>query len=138
MPESQAKVAIVTRSTQGLGETIARQLIAEGMIGSLVICGRNAENGRRLVDEFTGRGCAAKFVPAELARADDCRKVVDTARSAFGRVDYLVNSAATTDRGTILDSTPELFDRIMAINVRAPFLLMQDALKIMIEKGSAG
>jgi NAD(P)-dependent dehydrogenase (short-subunit alcohol dehydrogenase family) len=50
----------------------------------------------------------------------------------------LVNSAATSERGTILDTTPELFDRIMAINVRAPFFLMQAVVKIMIEKGIAG
>ena len=106
MPESQPKVAIVTGSTQGLGEIVARQLIAERMIRGLVICGRNAANGRRLAEEFTGLGCQTRFVEADLARVEDCRRIVQTARDAFDRVDYLVNSAATTDRGTILDSSP--------------------------------
>jgi NAD(P)-dependent dehydrogenase (short-subunit alcohol dehydrogenase family) len=138
MPEARAKVAIVTGSTQGLGEAIARQLIFEKMVGGLVICGRNGENGRRLAAEFSGQGCRTEFVAADLTKVDDCRRVIDAARGAFDHVDYLVNSAATSQRGTILDSTPELFDRIIALNVRAPFFLMQGALQWMIETGVAG
>jgi NAD(P)-dependent dehydrogenase (short-subunit alcohol dehydrogenase family) len=144
---SPAKVAIVTGSTQGLGEAIARRLIDEGMIGGLVICGRNGEQGRRLAEEFnkekekdkdTGRSCRTEFVCADLARVEDCRRVVETAQRTFDRVDYLVNSAATSERGTILDAPPELFDRIVAINVRAPFFLMQGVLKLMVERKIAG
>jgi NAD(P)-dependent dehydrogenase (short-subunit alcohol dehydrogenase family) len=138
MSESQSKVAIVTGSTQGLGEAIARRLVAEGMIDGLVICGRNVEGGRQLAAEFSQRGCRTEFVAADLARIDDCRALVERARAAFGRVDYLVNSAATTDRGGILDTTPELFDRTVAVNVRAPFFLMQDALRLMVERRIAG
>lgn len=133
-----AKVAIITGSTQGLGEEIARRLIAERTIGGLVICGRNADNGRRLAREFTEEGCRTEFVTADLARVEDCRKIIETAEQTFRRVDYLVNSAATTERGTILDSSPELFDRMVAINVRAPFFLMQGALRIMIEQKICG
>lgn len=132
------KVAIVTGSTQGLGEAIARRLIEDESIGGLVICGRNVENGQRLAREFGGRGCRTEFVRADLAVVADCRAVIEMAKSAFGRIDLLVNSAATSERGGILDSTPELFDRIMAINVRAPFFLMQGAIKLMIERGIAG
>lgn len=138
MDTSGAKVAIVTGSTQGLGEAIARKLIAEKMIGGLVICGRNAGSGQRLAGELASLGCRTEFVTADLSRVEDCRRVVDAARSAFGRVDYLVNSAATSERGTILESSPDLFERIMNLNVRAPFFLMQGALKLMIEKGTRG
>jgi NAD(P)-dependent dehydrogenase (short-subunit alcohol dehydrogenase family) len=138
MTEPQTKVAIVTGSTQGLGEAIARELVTEKMIGGLVICGRSAAGGRRLAGEFTERGCKTEFVSADLTRVEDCRSVIDAARRKFNRIDYLVNSAATSERGTILDSTPELFDRIFALNVRAPFFLMQGALQLMIEKNIAG
>src|SRR5262245_1877923 len=114
MPDPVTEVAIVTGSTQGLGAAIAREPIAEKVIGGLVVCGRNAANGRRLAGEFGERGCKTEFVAADLARVEDCRNVIDAARRAFGRIDYLVNSAATSERGTILDSTPELFDRIFA------------------------
>jgi NAD(P)-dependent dehydrogenase (short-subunit alcohol dehydrogenase family) len=138
MTDSRSKVAIVTGSTQGLGEAIARELVAERMIDGLVICGRSAAGGRRLAGELTERGCKTEFVSADLSRVEDCRSVIDAARRNFHRIDYLVNSAATSERGTILDSTPELFDRIFALNVRAPFFLMQGALHLMIEKNIAG
>lgn len=135
---ANTKIAIVTGSTQGLGEAIARQLIADKMIAGLVICGRNVESGRRLASEFASLGCRTEFAVADLARLEDCQGVIEAARRAFDRVDYLVNSAATSERGTILDSSPELFDRIVALNVRAPFFLMQGALRLMIEKGIQG
>jgi NAD(P)-dependent dehydrogenase (short-subunit alcohol dehydrogenase family) len=132
------RVAIVTGSTQGLGEAIARRLVDEALIGGLVICGRSAEKGEKLAREFSGRGCRMEFVRADLAVVEDCRRVIEAARRAFGRIDFLVNSAATSERGTILDTTPELFDRIMALNVRAPFFLMQGAIQTMIDGGIAG
>ncbi len=132
------KVAIVTGSTQGLGEAIARELVAENMIGGLIICGRNATSGARLAAEFSALGTRTEFVAADLGRVADCSSIIDTARRAFGRVDYLVNSAATSERGSILDSTPALFERIFAINVRAPFFLIQGALQLMLEQGIAG
>lgn len=138
MAEPGLRVAIVTGSTQGLGEAIARNLVEAKSIGGLVICGRNAKGGRRLADEFTRAGCRTEFVAADLTQVDDCRNVIEAAQRAFGRIDYLVNSAATSQRGTILDATPELFDRIVALNVRAPFFLMQGALRLMKEQGIRG
>jgi NAD(P)-dependent dehydrogenase (short-subunit alcohol dehydrogenase family) len=132
------KVAIVTGSTQGLGEAIARRLVEEGLIGGLVICGRTAENGEKLAREFSQRGCRTEFVRADLASVEDCRRIAETARRAFDRIDILANCAATSERGTILDSSPELYDRIMAINVRAPFFLMQAAIQTMIDRKIPG
>ena len=116
--DASEKVAIVTGSTQGLGEAIARRLVDEALIGGLVICGRNGENGERLAREFRPNGCRTQFVRADLAVIEDCRRVTDAARRAFGRIDFLVDSAATSERGTILDTTPELFDRIMGLAQR--------------------
>ncbi|PVE24839.1 short-chain dehydrogenase [Microvirga sp. KLBC 81] len=123
-------VAVVTGGTQGLGETIARTLAERGAAG-LVICGRNAERGEAVAREITAQGCRTEFVKADLSHMDDTRQVMVRADSAFGRVDVLVNAAGITDRGTIFDTSPELFDRMFAVNVRAPFFLMQDAAKIM-------
>ncbi len=71
------KVAVVTGSTQGLGEAIARRLVDEALIGGLVICGRSAENGERLAREFSERGCRTEFIQADLAVVEDCRRVTD-------------------------------------------------------------
>jgi len=124
------KVAVVTGGTQGLGEAVAR-LFAERGVRGLVICGRNTERGRAVAADLARQGCRAEFVRADLAVMDDTRAVMAAADRAFGRVDVLVNAAGITDRGTLFDTSPELFDRMFAVNTRAPFFLMQDAAKIM-------
>lgn len=124
------KIAVVTGGTQGLGEAVAR-LFAERGAGGLVICGRNADRGRAVADDITRQGCRAEYVRADLALVENTRAVMAAADRAFGRVNVLVNAAGITDRGTFFDTSPELFDRMFAINTRAPFFLMQDAAQIM-------
>src|SRR4051794_5636786 len=107
------KVAVVTGGTQGLGEAIARLLVARGAAG-IVITGRHAERAQRVCAELESMGSRAVFVPADLAEIDQVRTIVAGADAAFGRVDCLVNAAGLTDRGSILDTSPELFDRMYA------------------------
>ncbi len=133
----KGKVGIVTGGTQGLGEAIAR-LFAERGAAGLVIVGRNEERGKAVADDISKSGCPTHLVAADLADLAACRKIVPAAEEAFGRVDVLVNAAAITDRGTILDTSPELFDALFNVNVRAPFFLMQDAAKAMIKRGIPG
>jgi NAD(P)-dependent dehydrogenase (short-subunit alcohol dehydrogenase family) len=130
MRQLEGKVAVVTGGTQGLGEAVARLFTKRGAAG-LVICGRQADKGEAVASELTAGSCRALFVRADLAEVEEARRVIAAADRAFGRVDVLINAAGITDRGTILDTTPELFDRMMAVNLRAPFFLMQGAATIM-------
>jgi hypothetical protein len=131
------KVAVVTGSTQGLGETIAKLFADRGCTG-LVIAGRNAKNGARVKADLENKGAKTVFVEADLGNMADVRKLVAACEETFGRIDALVNAAAITDRGTIWDTSPDLFDRMFAVNVRAPFFLMQDALTLMKKTGTRG
>ena len=131
------KVAIVTGSTQGLGEAVAQLFAARGIAG-LVITGRNAERGEAVRAALEARGVKTIFVAADLSRTEAAEEIVAAADKAFGRVDILVNSAGITDRGTIWDTDPALFDTMFAVNVRAPFFLMQHALKVMKREGIRG
>ena len=124
------KVAVVTGGTQGLGEAIAR-LFAERGAKGIVICGRNAENGKRVAGALSKGGCRVEYVKADLADLAETRAVMAAVDRTFGRVDTLVNAAGITDRGTVFDTSPELFERMMAVNLRAPFFLLQDAATIM-------
>lgn len=133
----KGRVAVVTGGTQGVGEAIARELVARELSG-LVICGRQTHKGETVAATLTKAGCPTLFVEADLARTVDAQTVVRRADTRFGRVDILVNAAGITDRGNILDTTPELFDRMVAINVRAPFFLMQEAVKVMVREKIAG
>jgi NAD(P)-dependent dehydrogenase (short-subunit alcohol dehydrogenase family) len=131
------KIAVVTGGTQGLGEAIARLFAERGAVG-IVICGRNSDNGARVAREISSTGCAVLYVKADLARVADCRKVVAEADSRFGRVDLLVNAAALTDRGDIFDTTEERYNQIFDVNVRAPFFLIQETVRVMRREKIAG
>jgi NAD(P)-dependent dehydrogenase (short-subunit alcohol dehydrogenase family) len=131
------KVAIVTGGSQGLGEAIAR-LFAERGAAGIVTCGRNRENGERIASEISAASCPTVFVQADLAKVADCRKVVAKADERFGRVDALVNAAALTDRGNIFDTTEERYNEIFDVNVRAPFFLIQETVRIMRRETIAG
>ncbi|MCH7711663.1 MAG: SDR family oxidoreductase [Proteobacteria bacterium] len=127
----------VTGGTQGVGETVALALAGAGAAG-IVICGRNARNGARVKEALEEKGAEAEFVEADLEVPGDCRKVIAACDTRFGRIDGLLNAAGLTERGTIEDTTVELWDRMFAINARAPFILMQDAIKLMRREGTAG
>ena len=131
MKQFSGKIAIITGGTQGLGVAISR-LFAERGAEGIVTCGRSQEKGEAQAAKIMAEtGTKTLFVAADLGKVEDCRNVVAQADAMFGRVDTLVNAAAVTDRGTILDTSPELFDYMFAVNVRAPFFLIQDTLKIM-------
>ncbi|ABC92458.1 putative oxidoreductase protein [Rhizobium etli CFN 42] len=132
------KIAIVTGGTQGLGATIAR-LFAERGAQGIVICGRNEAKGNTKAAEISAAtGVKVVYVRADLAKVEDAQNVVRACDEAFCRVDALVNAAAITDRGTILDTSPELFDAMFAVNVRAPFFLMQETVKVMRREKTEG
>jgi len=131
------KIALITGSTQGVGEAVARRLAAEGAAG-ITVCGRNRQRGEAVADNLATAGTPAVFVPVELGDVDSCRNLVAATDAQFGRIDVLVNAAALTLRGTITDTTVELWDTIMNVNVRAPFLLMQRVIAIMRREQSGG
>lgn len=131
------QVAIVTGSTQGLGESVARQLHAIGIRG-LVLCGRSQDKGKALAEELTDASCKALFVSADLGNVEACRQVVQVADEHFGRVDVLVNCAGNTERGTLLDTDEAAFDRLFNVNTKAPFFLMQAAARVMVREDIEG
>src|ERR1700726_3851997 len=125
------KIAVVTGGTQGLGAAIARLFADRGASG-IVTCGRAVAKGQAKAQEIQdATGAKVMFVAADLGKVEDCRAVIAKADAEFGRVDVLVNAAGITDRGTIIDTSPELFDMIFNVNVRGPFFLMQETIKIM-------
>jgi NAD(P)-dependent dehydrogenase (short-subunit alcohol dehydrogenase family) len=132
------KIAVVTGGTQGLGAAIALQLAEAGAVG-VITCGRNAGKGQAVAAAIQAKtGCDVRFVQADLEHVADCRRVFDSLDAAFGRVDILVNAAGITDRGDILSTDQALFDRMFAVNTRAPFFLMQEAIRRMVRDETPG
>ena len=131
------KSVIVTGSTQGVGLATAR-LMAERGAASVTICGRDADKGRKAEESLADTGARILFVRADLSRQEDCFAVVDRAAESFGRVDSLINCCGSSRRGTLDDTTAELWDYLFAVNVRAPFFLIQRAVPHMRGNGGGG
>jgi NAD(P)-dependent dehydrogenase (short-subunit alcohol dehydrogenase family) len=118
----QDKVILVTGSTTGIGEAIARRVIAEG--GFVMIHGRDANRGHALVGKL---GARARFLDADLADPSAPPKIIAATVGAFGRLDGLVNNAASVARNDLHATDAAFFDKMMAVNVRAPLLLIRAA-----------
>lgn len=131
------KVMVITGSTQGQGEAFARRAAYLGAAG-IVICGRDEVKGNALVPALRDIGTEAIYAPADLTNPEDCRSVMRACDEHFGRIDGLVNSAGNASRGTLETTSVELWDRLFALNVRAPFILMQEAARIMRREGIPG
>ncbi len=138
MNRIDGKIAVITGGTQGLGAATAR-LFAEAGAAGLAIVGRGREKGEKLAQSITeDTGVPVQVITADLARIEDVQRVVPDSVGQFGRLDILVNAAGLTDRGNLLNTTPELFDAMFAVNTRAPFFLIQDAVKAMDREGNGG
>jgi NAD(P)-dependent dehydrogenase (short-subunit alcohol dehydrogenase family) len=131
------RVTIISGGTQGLGEAVARKLAAGGSAG-LVLGGRSGERGEALATELSEAGTPSVFVRVDMADPGAPAALVDACARRFGTVHGVVNVAAATSRATIWTDTPEHWDRMLAINTRAPYFLIQGAARLMVRTGTPG
>ena len=131
------KIIVVTGSTQGSGAETAKLLASRGAKG-ITICGRNEEKGNKVKDEIQNLGSECIYVKADLENLKDCRKIISETDKKFKTIDSFINVAAFTERGTILSTTEENYDKNFNVNVKAPLFMMQDVIKIMIRDKKKG
>jgi len=130
------KVVLVSGGTQGVGAAVARAAAREGAV--VAVTGRRPEPGEALAAELRKGGADAMFVRTDVADPTQAQASVAAVLAAHGRVDCLVNAAGLTSRGTLLDTTPELFDAHVAINLRGPFFTMQAVVRDMVARKAPG
>jgi len=130
------KVVLINGGTQGVGAASARAAVREG--AQVVVTGRRVDAGKRFAAELEELGGDVRFVQTDMADPQQARRSVTRTVEEFGRIDGLCNAAGITTRGTLLDTTPELFDTHIAVNLRGPFFAMQAAAADMIERGTEG
>lgn len=131
------KIVLVTGGSQGVGGAAARRAAEWGATG-VAIVGRDATKGARAAASVEALGARCVFLAADLSDAAAPASILERCDEAFGRIDCLVNAAALTDRGGLLDADSAFFDKVFATNVRAPFLLMQGAAIRMRRDGLNG
>ena len=133
----QGKVAIVTGGNSGIGKSIVEYLAELG--ANVVIDYRShPEATEELEEEIGSYGGSSYGVQADVGKLEDLQRLVDTAVSKYGRLDIMVNNAGIETRTSILDTTPDDFDKVLNVNLRGVFFATQYAAKQMIAQGSGG
>ena len=117
------KVVVVTGSTTGIGEATARQCIAEGAY--VMIHGRDEKRAQEVTADL---GDNSAYYLGDLAHPQTCEDLITKTVERFGRVDAVVNNAALTTRSNLEGTDAETFDRIVAVNLRAPLLIIRAAV----------
>ncbi len=129
------QVAIVTGGGRGIGRAIARRFAAEG--AAVLVSARSANEVEAVAAEIRATGGRAAALAADVAREDDCSRIVEAARQNFRRVDILVNCAGIFGPvKPVEEITPQEWDEALAINLRSAFLLSRLVLPEMYARGS--
>jgi glucose 1-dehydrogenase len=133
----EGKVAIVTGGNSGIGKSIVEALAELG--AKVVIDYRShPEATEELEREIGGFGGSSYGVQADVSKLDDLQRLVDSAVQKYGRLDVMVNNAGIETRTSILDTTPDDFDKVLDVNLRGVFFATQFAAKQMIAQGGGG
>jgi len=133
----QGKVAIVTGGNSGIGKSIVEYLAELG--AKVVIDYRSHPEATEALEEEIGAYGGSSFgVQADVGKLEDLQRLVDTAVSKYGKLDIMVNNAGIETRTSILDTTPDDFDKVLNVNLRVVFFATQYAAKQMIAQGSGG
>jgi len=124
-----SKVAIVTGGGSGIGKAIARALATEG--AHIIIAGRNAKKLTVAAEEIGAEGPTVLAVPTDITDEAEVNALFERAMERFHRVDILVNNAGATDGGPLSEMSVETWDKVIATNLRGPFLCTRSAMRIM-------
>lgn len=128
------RVALIYGGTSGLGEATAKLYAKEG--AKVAVAGRNEERGNEIVTEIEDAGGKAVFVEVDLLDSDQIKQSVKDTVDAFGTIDILYNGAGILDEYVgIIDTDEELFDQVIALNIKAPFVATKEVMPIFVEKG---
>ena len=126
------KTAIVTGSTKGIGEAIAHELARQG--ATVVVSGRNAERAEAVCVQIRAAGGSATPVIADVALADDAKRLIDETVAAHGRVDILVNNAGITRDGLLMRMSEADWDAVIDINLKGTFNCIKAVTRQMMKQ----
>lgn len=125
--------AIVTGGAGGIGRATALLLAEHG--AAVAIVDRDGPGGRAVADEIEAAGGRAIAVSADVTSADDCRRAVEAAVTAFGGLDILFNNAGIIRRADVVDTTEDEWDRVIAVNVKSVYLMSRVVVPVMAAGG---
>jgi NAD(P)-dependent dehydrogenase (short-subunit alcohol dehydrogenase family) len=131
--ELKGKIAMVTGGTRGLGEVSARTLAGAG--ADIAVCGRSAEDLKRVTDEIRKLGRTAEGFSIDVTSKKSVSQAVDRILETFGRIDILVNNAGVNYRVPVLEFPEDEWDRVINTNLKGYFLVAQAVVPQMLQNG---
>ena len=131
--ELKGKIAMVTGGTRGLGEVSAKALAGAG--ADIAVCGRSAEDLKRVTDEIRKLGRKAAGIFIDVTSKQTVSEAVDRILEAFGRIDILVNNAGVNFRVPVLEFPEEEWDRVISTNLKGYLLVAQAVVPQMLQNG---
>ena len=130
----EGKVTIVTGASRGIGRATALAFAKAG--SDIVLTSRKVEDLEKVAEGIRAEGRRALVINAHLGRMEDVRKVADTARAAFNRIDILINNAGTSPVfASFLETEDRLWDTVMGLNLKGLYFLSQAVARIMKDQG---
>jgi 3-oxoacyl-[acyl-carrier protein] reductase len=123
------KVALITGGGTGIGRGIALALASEK--AHIVVCGRRLDRIEKTIEQVWQAGAGGLAVQADVSREEDVERLVKVTLENYARIDILVNNAGISDGAPSYEMEPEMWDRIMDVNLRGPFLLTRYVLPVM-------
>lgn len=129
MRKLENKVALITGASRGIGKGIAEAFANEG--ANLILAARDAEKLASLAESLIGNGSSAVAIPADVTDEEQVQSLFHQTIERFGRLDLLVNNAGVFDGGPIDELSVETWDKVMAVNLRGPFLCTREAMRVM-------
>ncbi len=136
MGKLDGKVAIITGGNRGIGKGIAKGFAAEG--ASMTIAARDAGLLTQTAEELRAKGANVLAVPTDVTDEEQIKTLFERAMVEYNRLDILVNNAGAFDGGPIDELSTEAWDKVISVNLRAPFLCTREAMRIMKAQGEGG
>jgi NAD(P)-dependent dehydrogenase (short-subunit alcohol dehydrogenase family) len=130
------QVAIITGAGRNIGKAMAKLFASEG--AKIAVAEVHEGRGQTVVEEINQAGYEATLVLGDVAKSRDVQAMVEGVVAKFGGIDILVNNAALTDHATILDSSEEEFDKVIAVSLKGPYVVTKYVALQMVKQGRGG
>jgi glucose 1-dehydrogenase len=132
------RIAVVTGSSKGIGKAIVLEFAKSGEYGGIVVNSRRLAEAQEVSEEIRTLGCESIAIEADMSKESECIRLVEETTKYYGRIDVLVNNAGIQKEAPFQDTSTEMWQKIIDVDLTGPFLCGREAVKQMINQEPKG